>query len=293
MNSTIFLNKNKKKIKISNDNDDIDNDNDNDDNDNDNDNKLNKNDKKKKQSVCDDDKKKVKDDKNNVDEDDEEEDKVDEDEDEEEEEEEEDEGEDEEEEEDAINGDDEGDNENKTTDNKLKKKIKESFNDNLIQLNELLVTIKTLDDEIDLIDKEYKLKIKKKNQILKQFISRFKNIQKMYTDDVATALKTKPKRKSSNNGFIKPNPVPEILRKFLNLTDDVLLPRPTVSRLLNAKFNELGLKKGQNTQLSEEVCNILKLNYDDYNEVDIKLTSFQTFLATFYKSAEHQVTLGN
>lgn len=174
-----------------------------------------------------------------------------------------------------------------------KKKIKESFNDNIIQLNELLLSIKNLDDEIDNIDKEYKLKIKKRNFIFRQFLSRFKNIQKVHDDEIIIARKTKPKRKSSNNGFIKPNPVPEILRKFLNLNDDVLLPRPTVSRLLNAKFNELGLKKGQNTQLNENVCNLLKLNYDDYKEIDIKLTNFQTFLATFYKSVEHQVNLGN
>lgn len=174
-----------------------------------------------------------------------------------------------------------------------KKKIKESFNDNIVQLNELLLSIKNLDDEIDNIDKEYKLKIKKRNFIFRQFLSRFKNIQKVHDDEIIIARKTKPKRKSSNNGFIKPNPVPEILRKFLNLNDDVLLPRPTVSRLLNAKFNELGLKKGQNTQLNENVCNLLKLNYDDYKEIDIKLTNFQTFLATFYKSVEHQVNLGN
>ena len=153
--------------------------------------------------------------------------------------------------------------------------------------------IKNLDDEIDFLDKEYKLKIKKRNSIFKQFISKFKILPKIYSDDIIIAKKTKPKRKSSNNGFIKPNPVPEVLRKFLNLNDDVLLPRPTISRLLNAKFNELGLKKGQNTQLNEDVCNLLKLNYDDYKEIDIKLTNFQTFLAKFYKSVEHQVDLGN
>ena len=173
------------------------------------------------------------------------------------------------------------------------KKIKESFDDNIIQLNEFLVLIKNLDDEIDFLDKEYKLKIKKRNSIFKQFISKFKILPKIYSDDIIIAKKTKPKRKSSNNGFIKPNPVPEVLRKFLNLNDDVLLPRPTISRLLNAKFNELGLKKGQNTQLNEDVCNLLKLNYDDYKEIDIKLTNFQTFLAKFYKSVEHQVDLGN
>jgi cobalamin biosynthesis protein CobT len=187
------------------------------------------------------------------------------------------------------------DNEEENKDEKIiikKKKIKESFNDNILQLNEFIILIKNLDEEIDNIDKEYKLKIKKRNTIFKQFLSKFKNIQKIHDDELIIERKTKPKRKSSNNGFIKPNPVPEILRKFLNLDDDILLPRPTVSRLLNAKFNELGLKKGQNTQLNEEVCNLLKLNYNDYKEVDIKLTSFQTFLATFYK-LDHEVKLGN
>ena len=234
---------------------------------------------------------------NKNDEDDDEEEEDDEDDDEEEDEDEDEEEEEEDEDEDEKNEDKDENEDEKENDKKddliKKKKIKESFDDNIIQLNEFLVLIKNLDDEIDFLDKEYKLKIKKRNSIFKQFISKFKILPKIYSDDNIIAKKTKPKRKSSNNGFIKPNPVPEVLRKFLNLNDDVLLPRPTISRLLNAKFNELGLKKGQNTQLNEDVCNLLKLNYDDYKEIDIKLTNFQTFLAKFYKSVEHQVDLGN
>ena len=72
------------------------------------------------------------------------------------------------------------DNEEENKDEKIiikKKKIKESFNDNILQLNEFIILIKNLDEEIDNIDKEYKLKIKKRNTIFKQFLSKLSRLE--------------------------------------------------------------------------------------------------------------------
>ena len=71
---------------------------------------------------------------------------------------------------------------------KKKCKVKETFKDNLIQLNEFIVEIKSLDEEIDTLKKDLIIKEKKRNQLFKQFNTRFKTIEKMYNDDIIIPL---------------------------------------------------------------------------------------------------------
>jgi hypothetical protein len=174
-------------------------------------------------------------------------------------------------------------------DKKIKeKKLKESFSELTNRLDVIQVSIKNVDKEVCEIEKSLKAKNKERNDLERQRNLILKVLSKTHNDEVSKARKEKTKRKgSSNSGFNKEKPVPEILIKFLDLEEEACLARPQVMKKLNNKLVELGLKNGPDTVLSKEV--IKELNLDkSYIDKVITFGGFQTFLATFYQNDKNK-----
>jgi hypothetical protein len=114
----------------------------------------------------------------------------------------------------------------------------------------------------------------------------YDQLEKSHEYDLKRVRSEKPKRKGNvNGGFNKEQPVPEILRKFLNLADDVTMPRPKVVAALHNKFKELQLKDKQMTKIDMKTATKLGLE----SPVDIPFGKFQTWLASFYPKDETKI----
>ena len=177
-------------------------------------------------------------------------------------------------------------------DKKKEKKVKETFEDLTKRIDIHRTDIKTIDKEISELEKSLKSKEKERNEHERQLNNSLKLLSKTHSDEVTKALKERPKRKGNvNGGFNKEQPVPEVLRTFLGLQENVSMARPKVMSALNNKFTELKLKEGQNTTLDKSTAKALGLGKTGEGKV-IKFTEFQTFLASFYPSkAEIEVVV--
>ena len=141
----------------------------------------------------------------------------------------------------------------------------------LTDLNE-----KFVEDEKN-FEKQRKEYLSERKRISKELDSHFKKMTKTIVTKISKASKTKRKG-NKNGGFNKPQPVPKVLKKFLEIDDDEL-PRPKVASLLHAKFKDLGFKDGKVTKITEKkVAKQLGVKKD----YEITFSSFQKFLAKFY-----------
>jgi predicted RNase H-like nuclease (RuvC/YqgF family) len=166
------------------------------------------------------------------------------------------------------------------------KKSKDSFDELTKKLETLRTDIKDVNKEISELEKQLKTKEKSRNEFERQVNGIVKILGKTHIDEVNKARKEKPKRKGNvNGGFNKESPVPELLVKFLGLTEGACMARPKVMSALNNKFSELGLKNGQLTTLDKPTSKALGLGKDGDGKV-IKFTEFQSFLAGFYPKKE-------
>ena len=136
--------------------------------------------------------------------------------------------------------------------------------------------------EFDTLYKEFNQTYRKNMRDLSNYLKRF---EKAYS---ASEAKKKP-RKTENagkGGFNKPLPVPEKLRNFIGIDEGELHSRPAVTKLLNAKFDEVGL-----AQIQEEdgkKTNIIKLDKKTAKALGRKeevifKKDIQKFIASFYK----------
>ncbi len=194
---------------------------------------------------------------------------------------------------DDSDSDDESESESETEakDKKTKeKKQKESFEDLTKRIDSLQETKKTVDKEISELEKQLKTKQKEYDNCERELKSALKLLSKTHNDEVTKAIKARPKRKGNvNGGFNKLETVPSVLREFLGFEKDTQMARPKLMSALNNKFNELGLKKGQDTTLDKKTAKALGLGKDGEGRV-IKFTEFQSFLADFFKSEKvHEV----
>jgi hypothetical protein len=165
------------------------------------------------------------------------------------------------------------------------KKQKESFDVVSKRMEKCLSNIKLLDKEISDLEKSLKIKEKDHQEQYKQLNILSKLLVKSHTEELSKVQKIKTKRVgNANGGFNKEHPVPEILRKFLELPEDIMLSRPQVMSKLNNKFTSLGLKQGQITTIDQPTLRALKLG-KEWAGKEIKFGEFQTFLATFYPKA--------
>ena len=166
------------------------------------------------------------------------------------------------------------------------KKVKETFDvvKNRIKSRkqEIKNLYKTKSDQLKGI-KETEVKIKEMERLQR---ADYDQLEKSHEYDLKRVRSEKPKRKGNvNGGFNKEQPVPEVLRKFLNLADDAAMARPKVVAALHNKFKELQLKDKQMTKIDSKTANKLGLD----GPVDIPFGKFQTWLASFYPKDETNV----
>jgi len=111
-------------------------------------------------------------------------------------------------------------------------------------------------------------------------------VPKLYKKDLQHAKKERRKRNGENKGgFNKETEVPETLRNFLNIEEGTKLARPKVMSLLNEKFKELGLKKGQEVELDKKTAKKFGLKEGHV----IGFTEFQRFIADQYPKSSTSV----
>jgi hypothetical protein len=162
------------------------------------------------------------------------------------------------------------------------KKEKETFENIMKQIKEGMEFIKQSNKDITELDKQLKLKEKDKHEHTKKMNNLLKTLEKAHADEIVKAMK-KPKRKGNvNGGFNKEHPVPEILRVFLGLPENVAMSRPKVMSALSNKFKDLKLKNGQNTVLDKTTAE--QLNIPNGDGKLIKFGEFQLFLSSFYNN---------
>lgn len=144
-----------------------------------------------------------------------------------------------------------------------------------------------LDAEINELHKSLDFKLKQKKALQKQRNKIFNLLPKSYEDGCNKARKEKKKRtNASRSGILKESPIPPILIKFLELQEGTLLSRPKVFSLLNNKFKELGLKKGQDTFLDKKTAKLFGL--EEGHKIEFKMC--QTFLAELYNAEKAKST---
>ena len=162
------------------------------------------------------------------------------------------------------------------------KKEKETFENIMKQIKDEMECIKQSNKDLNELDKQLKLKEKDKHEHTKKMNNLLKTLEKAHSDEIIKALK-KPKRKGNvNGGFNKEHPVPEILRVFLGLPENIVMSRPKVMSALSNKFKDLKLKNGQNTVLDKTTAE--QLNIANGDGKLIKFGEFQLFLSSFYNN---------
>ena len=162
------------------------------------------------------------------------------------------------------------------------KKEKETFENIMKQIKDEMEFIKLSNKDINELDKQLKLKEKEKHEHNKKMNNLLKTLEKAHADEIIKAQK-RPKRKGNvNGGFNKEHPVPEILRVFLGLPENVTMSRPKVMSALSNKFKDLKLKNGQNTVLDKTTAE--QLNIPNGDGKLVKFGEFQLFLSSFYNN---------
>ncbi len=172
---------------------------------------------------------------------------------------------------------------------KSKKKKETNFEnafDELIKITSELSAAQTQLVEVNKTTLKLQQVIKKLN---KKLSNCGKELKKQHDKAVKKASKEKRKRKTPNTGgFNSPKEIPPILREYIGkelLPDDVkLLKRPAVLKLLNQAFIRDHVKDGQIAVLNKKVAKKLGRK----NKEKIEFRQFQTFLASFYKTAQSQ-----
>lgn len=125
--------------------------------------------------------------------------------------------------------------------------------------------------------KELTSELKKKKSEENKLLA---NLLKFHKKEITVAKREKKRRRNGANtgGFNKETEVPENLRRFLELEAGTKLARPKVMSLLNQKFIDLGLKKGQDVILDKKTAKKFGLKEDHV----IGFTQFQRFIADQY-----------
>ncbi len=137
------------------------------------------------------------------------------------------------------------------------------------------------------VQKEFNTTYRKNMRELSNYIKRF--------DKHYRAQEGKKKVRKTGNagkgGFNKPVAVPEKLRNFIGIGEDELKTRPEVTKLLNAKFAELGLVEERVED--NKKTNIIKLNSSAQKALgvakkdsEILKKDIQTFIAKFYHESK-------
>ena len=138
-------------------------------------------------------------------------------------------------------------------------------------------------------EKEKKEFLSERKKIQKEIMLLMKKFEKTFKHDMIKATKKRKTGNSGKGGFNKLVLVPQKLRDFLELADDVLLARPKVTHLLNEKFKLLKFRSDDNGK-------VVKISDKKYAKVlgvevnhEIQFNQLQGFIAKFYNDEKEKV----
>jgi len=139
----------------------------------------------------------------------------------------------------------------------------ETYESVMTVVREKRAAIKVLDKEVDAL---------------------MKTAEKLHAREVKAGGKSKrsaPKKDRAPSGFAKATPVPEALRKFLGLKDDVELPRTEVAKQIYAYVRDKNLRDKEDRRIIHPDKVLQKLfNLGDKETLDFK--NFQKQLSRHY-----------
>jgi len=163
-----------------------------------------------------------------------------------------------------------------------KKKIKKNWEETSNEFKEIYLELKTCGIEMKKhIDGQVHC-LKVHNEYMRKLKKTLDEINIAHVNGIKDneAEKKKRKKKDNNNlsGIGKAHPVPDILSKYLGLSDGDEKSRIEISTLLHKKFHTDNLKNGQITTLDK---NAAKLLGKEENR-EIKFGEVQTFIKEFY-----------
>jgi hypothetical protein len=174
----------------------------------------------------------------------------------------------------------------KNVDKKEKQK-KLNHDELLSEIAKIIEDESILENKISELEKTLVLKVKLRSNYRRNKNKYILLLSKAYQDGINKTRKEKKKRtNNSKSGILAEHPIPPILQKFLNLPENTLLMRPKVFSLLNNKFKELGLKKGQETILDKKTAKLFGVD-EGYI---IRFQDCQKFLADIYEKANIKAT---
>jgi len=166
-----------------------------------------------------------------------------------------------------------------TYNKKIEKKTKLTTNENVTEIHTFFNESYKILKEIDELETQITKKKKEFLGIFKKATKLSKLLPKSISDDLVKCRKEKPKRKG--NGGFKKETVPDVLCKYLEISNDEQMTRPQVYKILNNKFKENKLKHGKEAILDEATCKALGLK--DKNKT-IGFSEFMGFIGSFYPS---------
>lgn len=166
-----------------------------------------------------------------------------------------------------------------------KKKIKKNWEETSNELKKIYLGLKTdgMDMKKHIDGLAHSLKVNNENmRKLKKILDEINTAHVNGIKDNEAEKKNRKKKNSNVSGNLsgigKPHPVPDILSKYLGLSDGDEKSRIEISTLLHKKFHTDNLKNGQITTLDK---NAAKLLGKEENR-EIKFGEVQTFIKEFY-----------
>nr|QFG74676.1 MAG: hypothetical protein [Megaviridae environmental sample] len=157
-------------------------------------------------------------------------------------------------------------------------------------LDTLCTEINTVNKSFGDAKKEHDQKFKELNTEMKRVTKQYSMLLKKLNKEIHSLVKRPRKKKSGEpSGLMKLQPVPAKLRKYLGLEDEPLA-RPTIHKLLNAKFKENGFKNGKITVINKKKDAKALSVQQGYT---IEFHEMQTFIKKFYDEVKQPIASTN
>jgi hypothetical protein len=159
------------------------------------------------------------------------------------------------------------------------------------EYTQMLEGIETLDSSFSekkkVYEKDEKEYLSNRKKLQKEIDLHMKKFSKIFKHDMTKVYKTRKTGNSGKGGFNKPYPVPSVLRLFLELEEGSLHTRPTITRLLNNKFKDLGFRSEGKVIIinDKKVAKTLGVDYKH----EIKFNEYQGFIAKFYNDEKKEL----
>jgi len=169
------------------------------------------------------------------------------------------------------------------------KKAKESFEEIVKRLDELVSRKKVVHKKIVDNEAEHKSLQREDNEVLRELSKLSPLLTKAHTDKIARVHKEKKSNRKGNvnGGFNALKAVPEVFQKYLGLPEDTQLALPQLMARFNNKLASTDQKDGQTAILTVKTLKALGLS--DTEPRSIKFTEMMRFLAGFYPKKETKV----